>query len=379
MSYNILAPSLLFSSVRLPEEILEFNEIYQWPYRSKLIIEIILKLQIDIICFQELEEEDNEDFLNKLKENNFDYRFKKRPKQNKIELKEGCGIFYNINKFELIESFELEYKCKDSFIVNKENVAIFILLKNKIEYKNVKNNDLLLIVCSHLLFNDKRGDIKLGQIYELQKSISAIKIKYKQFNIRIIFCCDLNSTEISNIYEYLTNNFLNCEFVDIRILSGQKYSKFKSNEFNYEYYMNNKKIKLTLDYSNFENNQNWFNEIINVYPLIKQNEDKLNKNTKIELIKNEYYDESENLILKNENVLISCYKEIIGNEPEITFYTDGYRGTVDYIFHSINNLKAKQILKIPSISDLENKEINLIPNENNPSDHFPIVSDIEFI
>ena len=143
--------------------------------------------------------------------------------------------------------------------------------------------------------------------------------------------------------------------------------------------MNKKKINLTLDYSNFENNQNWFNEIINVYPIIKQNEDKLNKNTKIELIKNEYYDESENLILKNENVLISCYKEIIGNEPEITFYTDGYRGTVDYIFHSINNLKAKQILKIPSISDLENKEINLIPNENNPSDHFPIVSDIEFI
>ena len=379
MNYNILAPNLLFSSVRLPEEILELKEIYQWTYRSNLIIEIIQKLQIDIICFEEFEEEDNDIFLNKLKENNFDYRFKKRPKQNKIELKEGCGIFYNINKFELIESFELEYKCKDSFIVNKENVAIFILLKNKIEYKNVKNNDLLLIVCSHLLFNDKRGDIKLGQIYELQKSISAIKIKYKQFNIRIIFCCDLNSTEISNIYEYLTNNFLNCEFVDIRILSGQKYSKFKSNEFNYEYYMNNKKINLTLDYSNFENNQNWFNEIINVYPIIKQNEDKLNKNTKIELIKNEYYDESENLILKNENVLISCYKEIIGNEPEITFYTDGYRGTVDYIFHSINNLKAKQILKIPSISDLENKEINLIPNENNPSDHFPIVSDIEFI
>ena len=45
--------------------------------------------------------------------------------------------------------------------------------------------------------------------------------------------------------------------------------------------MNNKKINLTLDYSNFENNQNWFNEIINVYPIIKKNEEKLNKNTKI--------------------------------------------------------------------------------------------------
>ena len=379
MNYNILAPNLLFSSVRLPEEILDLNEIYQWTYRSKLIIEIIKKLQIDIICFEELEEEDNINFLNKLKENNFDYRFKKRPNHIKDEHKEGCGIFYNVNKFELIESFELEFKCEDSIIFNKENVAIFILLKNKIQFKNVKDNDLLLIVCSHLLFNDKRGDIKLGQIYELQKSILLIKKKYKQFNIRIIFCCDLNSTEISNIYEYLTSNSLNCEFVDIRLLSGQKYSKFKSNEFNYEEFMNKKKINVTLDYSNFDNNQIWFNEIINVYPIIKKNEDKLKKNTKIKLIKNEYYEESENLILKNDNILISCYKEIVGSEPEITFYTDGYRGTVDFIFHSINNLKAKKILKIPSIKELENNNIILIPNENNSSDHFPIVSDIEFI
>ena len=143
--------------------------------------------------------------------------------------------------------------------------------------------------------------------------------------------------------------------------------------------MNNKKKNLTLDYSNFDNNEFWFNEIINVNPIIKKNEDKLNKNTKIKLIKNEYLEESEDLILKNDNVLISCYKEIIGNEPEMTFYTDGYRGTVDFIFHSINNLKAKKILKIPSILDMEKNNITLIPNENNPSDHFPIVSDIEFI
>ena len=39
MNYNILAPNLLFSSVRLPEEILDLNEIYQWTYRSKLIID----------------------------------------------------------------------------------------------------------------------------------------------------------------------------------------------------------------------------------------------------------------------------------------------------------------------------------------------------
>ena len=110
MNYNILAPNLLFSSVRLPEEILDLNEIYQWTYRSKLIKEIIKKLKIDIIYFEELEEEDNAIFLNKLEENNFDYKFKKRPNHIKDEHKEGCGIFYYVNKLELIESFELENK-----------------------------------------------------------------------------------------------------------------------------------------------------------------------------------------------------------------------------------------------------------------------------
>ena len=57
----------------------------------------------------------------------------------------------------------------------------------------------------------------------------------------------------------------------------------------------------------------------------------------------------------------------------MTFYTDGYRGTVDFIFHSINNLKVIKILKIPSIKELENNNIILIPNENNPSDHFLII------
>ena len=51
--------------------------------------------------------------------------------------------------------------------------------------------------------------------------------------------------------------------------------------------MNKKKINLTLDYSNFDNNQIWFNEIINVSPIIKKNEDKLNKNTKMDIMKNQ--------------------------------------------------------------------------------------------
>ena len=379
MNYNILAPNLFYNSVRLEEEEEEKEEIYEWSYRSNLIIKMIKNLEIDIICFEELEEEDNENFINKLKELNYSYKFKKRPKHGKEIHIEGCGIFYNINKFELIESFELEYFCKDSVIYNKDNIAIFTLLKSKIKYNNLKDNDLLLITCSHILFNDNRGDIKLAQIYQLQKSFTLIKKKYKDFNIRIIFCCDLNSTENSKIYEYLTNKSLNCEFVNIRDLSGQKFIKFKKGNFNYDTYMENKKQNLILTESNYEQNYSWFNEIINVYPIIKKNEDKLNQNTKIKLLLEEYYNYREKLILKNDNILISSYKELIGNEPEATIYSIGLIGTIDYIFHSINNIKTKQVFEIPKILELLNNNIKLIPNEKNPSDHFPLISDLEII
>ena len=179
MNYNILSPNLFYNSVRLEEEEEEKEEIYEWSYRSNLIIKMIKNLEIDIICFEELEEEDNENFINKLKELNYSYKFKKRPKHGKEIHIEGCGIFYNINKFELIESFELEYFCKDSVIYNKDNIAIFTLLKSKIKYNNLKDNDLLLITCSHILFNDNRGDIKLAQIYQLQKSFTLIKKNIK--------------------------------------------------------------------------------------------------------------------------------------------------------------------------------------------------------
>ena len=376
MNYNILSPNLFYNSVRLEEE---KEEIYEWSYRSNLIIKMIKNLEIDIICFEELEEEDNENFINKLKELNYSYKFKKRPKHGKEIHIEGCGIFYNINKFELIESFELEYFCKDSVIYNKDNIAIFTLLKSKIKYNNLKDNDLLLITCSHILFNDNRGDIKLAQIYQLQKTFSLIKKKYKEFNIRIIFCCDLNSTENSKIYEYLTNKSLNCEFVNIRELSGQKFIKFKKGNFNYDIYMDNKKQNLTLTESNYEQNYSWFNEIINVYPIIKKNEDKLNQNTKIKLLLEEYYNYREKLILKNDNILISSYKELLGNEPEATIYSIGLIGTIDYIFHSINNIKTKQVFETPKILELLNNNIKLIPNEKNPSDHFPLISDLEII
>ena len=55
----------------------------------------------------------------------------------------------------------------------------------------------------------------------------------------------------------------------------------------------------------------------------------------------------------------------------------GLIGTIDYIFHSINNIKTKQVFEIIKILELLNTNQKLIPNEKNPSDNFPLISDLD--
>ena len=65
----------------------------------------------------------------------------------------------------------------------------------------------------------------------------------------------------------------------------------------------------------------------------------------------------------------SFYKEKNGKEPKQTSYSKGFQGTFDFLFYNTNyDLKIQNVLEIPE------KEIK-IPNENNPSDHFPLFVD----
>ena len=56
----------------------------------------------------------------------------------------------------------------------------------------------------------------------------------------------------------------------IRDLSGQKFINCKKRKCNYDIYMENKNQNLTLTESNYDQNYSLFNEIINVYPIIKK-------------------------------------------------------------------------------------------------------------
>ena len=363
LNYNILAQSLISDSLHIPEEQIQNIPYLNIDYRTDKIFQKIDELKPDICLFQEYEQ--NGKLSQKFKENNLSYEilFKKRPGDHK----EGCAIIYDKKKFRLEYYCSLEFRLENQnnyknnynkfnnynnknnniIIYNKENVALFLVLQS------YKTSFYYLIICSHLLFNCNRGDIKLGQIYQIIQSALLIKSYYKDINITTIFGADLNSTPNSGIYEFITTKSLDVEYLNKANLSGQTRKNYKSEtslgDFNYT----------------------WYNEIVSTNPkfrdyniiLIKKSK-KNQKNKYYNKDDDDYYDNE--LILKNRLVMKSFYKEKKGKEPDMTSLSSSFKGTFDFIFYNTKlNININNVLNIPNISfDL--------PDKDNPSDHLPL-------
>jgi len=72
-------------------------------------------------------------------------------------------------------------KEKEKEIYSRDNVAVFAVLKLKENPKKI-----FVVCCSHILFNNNRGDIKLGQITQILntfKEIERLHCKYFLFFI----------------------------------------------------------------------------------------------------------------------------------------------------------------------------------------------------
>ena len=377
LSFNILAQNLLCDSLKITEEQIKKTDYLDIDYRIDKIFQIVDGLHPDICLFQEYEHDGK--LKNKFNSNNYSYEllYKKRPGDHK----EGCAIAYDKNKFELDYYCSLEFrlekqknknyydydyynkynnytKKKDNFsnLYNKENVAIFVFLKS------IKTNFYYLIICSHLLFNCSRGDIKLGQIYQIIQSALLFRDYYKDYKITTIFGADLNSTPNSAIYEYITSKSIDVEYLNKANLSGQTNQKYKT------------------DTSFAEINYEWYNEIINTYPKFVDKRILLKSKNNKKKKKNDYYDDYEDevdyikakekgLILENELVMKSFYKEKNGKEPEKTSLSSTFKGTFDFLFYNTDlNLTINSVLDIPNYS------FNL-PDKDNPSDHLPLFVD----
>ena len=364
ISYNILAQSLLHNSINKVYLKLAKQKFFSWNYRKRLILKNILDHKPDIICTQEFEKGSIDKEMEKE-----GYCFTFCIRNNK---EDGCMIAWKEPDFKLIKKYFIRFNTNDgSNIYCKNNVGLFVILE--------KNDTLFLVCCTHILYNRTRGDIKVGQIYQLMKCIDEITKKEKIKNV--LLTGDFNSTHLSAIYEFVTKGSINLNEYSIKTLSGQELCYYDKKTYNRLV----KNLKGEISLKNKEKTEESENlkiskEILEYSPVIDENKEE------IILVKKEIKEKEEvDTNLKNEIPLKSCYHQIIqeGNSleenenaisnPIVSYYSQDYAGTFDYIFYS-DSLTPKQVLGLPDIKQFISKT-TVLPNKNIPSDHFMLVAD----
>ncbi|XP_037603061.1 protein angel homolog 1 [Sebastes umbrosus] len=227
MSYNILAEDLLEANEQLythcPLEVLD------WSYRCSLLLEEIHKWKPDILCLQEVQENHyHEQLYPVLSQMGYTCVYK-RCTGTKTD---GCATCYRSSCFSEVSVTTLEFFRPEMELLDRHNVGIVLLLRPVVtQGSEVKAKGLPLCVANtHLLFNPKRGDVKLAQLAimlaEIDSVVKSCKAKGEPCNL--LLCGDFNSVPNMPLYQLITTGELYFKGLPTWMISGQEDLSHKS-------------------------------------------------------------------------------------------------------------------------------------------------------
>lgn len=228
MSYNILSQDLLEANQDLythcPLEVLE------WSCRCRLLLEEIQRWVPDIVCLQEVQENHFHQQLHPvLTQMGYTCVYKRRTGSKT----DGCATCYRSSCFAELSVIEVEFFRPDVELLDRHNVAVIVLLHPMVvEGSEVKaQGPPLCVANTHLLFNPRRGDIKLAQLAillaEMDKVVKSCRAKGEHCNI--ILCGDFNSVPNTPLYQLITQGELYFQGLPAWMISGQEDLSYKPN------------------------------------------------------------------------------------------------------------------------------------------------------
>ena len=197
LSFNILAQYLLETYPFLYKE--HDKRALSWNIRRQLLLQEILGTKANIICLQEMQEDHLNEFLVPFKELGYAYLYKKRTN----EKKDGLLFLYRSDQFILLEHVKVELYQSGIELLSRDNVGIVAKLAVK---ENPETQ--LVIATTHLLYNPRRNDVRLGQSQLLLAEIERIAFlentpmgsKY----LPVILTGDFNLEPNSGVYQFIT-------------------------------------------------------------------------------------------------------------------------------------------------------------------------------
>ncbi|NWY43010.1 ANGE1 protein, partial [Sylvia atricapilla] len=218
MSYNILAQDLVEQGLDLYVHC--HPDILSWNYRLPNLLQEIQHWDPDVLCLQEVQENHYWEQLEPtFKEMGFACFYKRRTGAKT----DGCAVCYKHSRFQLISLSPIEYFRPGLDVLNRDNVGLVLLLQPVLPEQGLKAVSPLCVANTHVLFNPRRGDVKLAQVALLLAEIDKIARTAEGSYYPVILCGDLNSVPDSPLYKFIRNGELSYHGMPAwKVVSGQE-------------------------------------------------------------------------------------------------------------------------------------------------------------
>ncbi|XP_017983283.1 PREDICTED: carbon catabolite repressor protein 4 homolog 6 isoform X2 [Theobroma cacao] len=214
LSYNILADYLASTHRNLYFHIPLHMMNWEWRKRN-LMFELGL-WSADIMCFQEVDK--FHDLEEQMKYRGYSGIWKMRT-GNAMD---GCAIFWRTSRFKLLHEEYIEFN-KHGLRDNVAQICVLELLSQHTPENTsapLKSSANKVVVCNiHVLYNPRRGEIKLGQVRRLLEGAHSVSKSWD--DAPVVLCGDFNCTPKSPLYNFISEQKLDLSGVDRDKVSGQ--------------------------------------------------------------------------------------------------------------------------------------------------------------
>lgn len=350
MSWNILSQDLIDT-----HRYLYANCSWQdldWDSRWERIKIQLAQPHLTIICLQEVNGFHYFHYIKPFMDSlGFYSLYKKRGR----EKNDGCALFFDPKVFILEESSRMDFNqdvvCDEQ---RRDNIAIIARFKPR----DNNNHQRVIVATTHLLYNPKRGDIKLAQLRMLLAEIRRLSMRRDNSSFHpIILAGDFNTSPESPLYDFIVKKCIEPIGFGRGELSGQHHDRGRIIE------SSDLVIKGISCNSTFQPRTN------NGETQPNRHEDKSNGEVSRQEDMPEIIQEKISHDFDFESVYPASHPKI--GVPFISTRVQGCASLVDYIFF-VSSVKLVSLSYQSLPTETEVESIPWQPNQGMPSDHFPL-------
>ncbi|XP_067428516.1 protein angel homolog 2 isoform X2 [Thunnus thynnus] len=372
LSYNILSQELLRDNIYLYQHC--HPGVLPWEYRLPNLLNEIRQYDADILCLQEVQQDHYENQIKPaLQDLGYQCEYKKRTGKKP----DGCAVIFKTSRLSLLSSNPVEFFRPGDALLDRDNIGLVVLLRPNDAAARSDPSAFICVANTHLLYNPRRGDIKLAQLAILLAEIKRLSRLPDGSSNPVVLCGDFNSTPLSPLYSFLTTGSLEYQGLQIGMVSGQENSPRGQRLLTAPIWSHSLGINQQCQYENKQ-----AAETSSSSPTVEG----AISNLTVEELATKAAVSFHRARIEHSLKLQSSYQHCLppDGRPEITTCHSRTAMTVDYILYTPAESIASpsppggrglQLLgRLSLVGQSELEDVNGLPNHQHSSDHLPLLA-----